>query len=59
MSLDGFGVFIGHEQLVQLVDRLDGTAARNKLIDTIRQLDEQETKIMQAYAENLLSGRRK
>lgn len=36
---------------------LDSTPQRNKLIDTIRKMDAEETKILQAYADNVLAGR--
>ncbi len=35
----------------------DSTPQRNKLIDTIRTLDEYETTILQAYANNLIKSR--
>lgn len=36
----------------------DSTPQRNKLIDTIRTLDEYETTILQAYANNLIKSRK-
>lgn len=37
---------------------LDSTPQRNKLINTIRQMGEYETKILQAYADSLLKTRK-
>jgi hypothetical protein len=50
------------EQAPQMGDNFilsqDSTPQRNKLIDTIRTLDEYETTILQAYANNLIKSRK-